>query len=47
MCADNHFWLNYNVLIQPQQILILSGLSRLYLALPNNLIVSGVSNSNY
>ena len=52
MSVDNHFGLNYNVLKQLQQILILVQFlhfylyQRLFFVLPNNLIVSGVNNSN-
>ena len=52
MNVDNHFRLNYNVLKQLQQILILVHFhyflseSTSFFVLPNNLIVSGVSNSN-
>ena len=52
MYVVNHFWLNYNELKQFQQILILvhfhyflSASTSLFV-LPNNFIVSGVSNSN-
>ena len=52
MYVDNHFWLNYNELKQLQQILIFGtfspflSLSTTFFVLSNNLIVSGVNNSN-
>ena len=52
MYVYNHCWLNYTVLKELQQILILVHFhyflseSTSFFVLPNNVIVSGVNNSN-
>ena len=52
MLLDNCYWLNYKVLKQLQQILILVHIYHLYLdqhlyfVVPNNFIVSGDKSSN-